>query len=141
MVQSPKQRTSFAFDTMQDALTAFAAGEFLVVMDDENRENEGDLICAASLCTTEKMAWMIKMTRCVRFLDSPNSREVLRICVCSGYICISLPGDRLHELEIPMMVPENQERHRTAYTVTVDYKHGSFTYSALKARAHVAILF
>jgi hypothetical protein len=65
MPQTPTQRTSFAFDTMQDALTAFAAGEFLVVMDDENRENEGDLICAASLCTTEKMAWMIKMTRCV----------------------------------------------------------------------------
>jgi len=48
---------------MHDALTAFAQGEFLVVMDDENRENEGDLIIAASLCTTEKMAWMIKHTR------------------------------------------------------------------------------
>lgn len=42
----------------------------------------------------------------------------------SGYICCALPGSRLDELEIPMMVPENQERHRTAYTVTVDYKHG-----------------
>jgi 3,4-dihydroxy-2-butanone 4-phosphate synthase len=50
---------------MEDALAAFAAGEFLVVMDDENRENEGDLIIAASQCTTEKMAWMIKHTRCV----------------------------------------------------------------------------
>jgi hypothetical protein len=44
----------------------------------------------------------------------------------SGYICISLPEERLNELEIPMMVPENQERHKTAYTITVDYKHGLF---------------
>jgi 3,4-dihydroxy 2-butanone 4-phosphate synthase len=48
---------------MENALAAFAQGEFLVVMDDENRENEGDLIIAGSLCTTEKMAWMIKHTR------------------------------------------------------------------------------
>jgi 3,4-dihydroxy-2-butanone 4-phosphate synthase len=57
--------TAFAFDSMEDALAAFTAGEFLVVMDDENRENEGDLIISASHCTTEKMAWMIKHTRCV----------------------------------------------------------------------------
>ncbi|EAU90580.1 GTP cyclohydrolase II [Coprinopsis cinerea okayama7 len=112
-VWSPKEvldgpkRTSFAFDSMEDALAAFKAGEFLVVMDDENRENEGDLIIAASQCSTEKMAWMIKHT--------------------SGYICVALPGDRLEELNIPMMVPENEDRHRTAYTVTVDYKHGTTT--------------
>jgi 3,4-dihydroxy-2-butanone 4-phosphate synthase len=64
-VQNPLVRPSFAFDSMEDALSAFAQGEFLVVMDDENRENEGDLIIAASLCTTEKMAWMIKHTRYV----------------------------------------------------------------------------
>ena len=56
-------RTEFAFDTMEDALAAFKAGEFLVVMDDEDRENEGDLIIAGGQCTTEKMAWMIKHTR------------------------------------------------------------------------------
>lgn len=61
-VTNPLVRDTFAFDTMEDALAAFAQGEFLVVMDDENRENEGDLIIAASLCTTEKMAWMIKHT-------------------------------------------------------------------------------
>ena len=49
--------------------------------------------------------------------------------VASGYICIALPGDRLEELQIPMMVPDNQERHRTAYTVTVDFKHGEHPYS------------
>ena len=60
----------FAFDPMEDALEAFARGEFLVVMDDEGRENEGDLIIAASHCTTGKMAWMIKHTRYV--LRSPT---------------------------------------------------------------------
>ncbi|KXN86558.1 3,4-dihydroxy-2-butanone 4-phosphate synthase [Leucoagaricus sp. SymC.cos] len=103
---APK-RTAFAFDTVPEALEAFANGEFLVVMDDENRENEGDLIIAGGQCTTEKMAWMIKHT--------------------SGYICCALPGSRLEELEIPMMVPDNQDRHHTAYTVTVDYKHGTTT--------------
>lgn len=58
-------RSDFAFDSIEDALAAFAAGEFLVVMDDENRENEGDLIISASKCSTEKMAWMIKHTRSV----------------------------------------------------------------------------
>jgi 3,4-dihydroxy 2-butanone 4-phosphate synthase len=49
---------------------------------------------------------------------------LLSICY-SGYICISLPAERLEALDIPMMVPDNQERHRTAYTVTIDYKHGT----------------
>jgi 3,4-dihydroxy-2-butanone 4-phosphate synthase len=44
--------------------------------------------------------------------------------VFSGYICISMPGDRLHELQLPLMVPNNEEKHKTAYTVTVDYKYG-----------------
>jgi 3,4-dihydroxy-2-butanone 4-phosphate synthase len=57
----------FAFNTLEDALDAFARGEFLVVVDDESRENEGDLILAAVHCTTEKMAWMIRHTRYARF--------------------------------------------------------------------------
>lgn len=48
-------------------------------------------------------------------------------CPHSGYICISLPGERLEALSIPMMVPQNEERHRTAYTITVDYKHGAYS--------------
>jgi len=108
----------FKFDSMEDALGAFARGEFLVVMDDEGRENEGDLIIAASHCTTEKIAWMIKHT--------------------SGYICIALPKKRLEELEIPMMVAENEDPHRTAYTVTVDYKHGTTTGISAHDRALTA---
>jgi len=111
-------REAFSFDAMDDALAAFSRGEFLVVMDDENRENEGDLIVAADQCTTEKMAWMIKHT--------------------SGYICIALPSERLEELDMPLMVPNNQERHRTAYTVTVDYKHGTSTGISAHDRALTA---
>jgi hypothetical protein len=65
------QRTAFQFDPIEDALAAFAHGDFLLVMDDEDRENEGDLILAASACSTEKMAWMIKHTRCV--VGNPDS--------------------------------------------------------------------
>jgi 3,4-dihydroxy-2-butanone 4-phosphate synthase len=56
-------RRGFAFDSIPDALQAFERGEFLLVVDDERRENEGDLIIAASKITTEKMAWFVKMTR------------------------------------------------------------------------------
>lgn len=118
LVDPPINRTSFAFDSIEDALAAFKAGEFLVVMDDENRENEGDLIIAASHCTTEKMAWMIKYT--------------------SGYICIALPQSRLQTLQIPPMVSTNQDPHRTAYTITVDYSHGTTTGISAHDRALTA---
>ncbi|KAI0343000.1 3,4-dihydroxy-2-butanone 4-phosphate synthase [Trametopsis cervina] len=111
-------RTSFAFDPIEDALEAFSRGEFLVVADDEGRENEGDLIIAGSEVSTEKMAWMIRHT--------------------SGYICISLPSERLEELEIPMMVHQNEDPHRTAYTVTVDYKFGTTTGISAHDRALTA---
>ncbi|KAI0825587.1 3,4-dihydroxy-2-butanone 4-phosphate synthase-domain-containing protein [Irpex lacteus] len=111
-------RTSFSFDPIEDALAAFGRGEFLVVADDEGRENEGDLIIAGSEVSTEKMAWMIKHT--------------------SGYICIALPAERLEELEIPMMVDQNEDPHRTAYTVTVDYKFGTTTGISAHDRALTA---
>ena len=59
----PPIRTAFAFDTMESAIAAIARGDFVVVMDDESRENEGDLIIPAAGCSTEQMAWMIKHTR------------------------------------------------------------------------------
>jgi 3,4-dihydroxy 2-butanone 4-phosphate synthase len=66
-VRNAPVRDTFSFDSMEDALDTFAAGGPLVVMDDENRENEGDLIISAAHCTTEKMAFMIKHTRCLIF--------------------------------------------------------------------------
>lgn len=71
-IHSPRHRNEFGFDQIEDALAAFERGEFLVVMDDENRENEGDLIISASQCTTEKMAWMIKHTRYETFYAKPS---------------------------------------------------------------------
>ena len=69
--------TPFTFDAVPDAIAAIARGEFVVVMDDESRENEGDLICAAEKVTTEGMAWMIRWTRYVKsqsaFILLPNS--------------------------------------------------------------------
>lgn len=109
---------AFAFDSMEGALEAFQRGEFLVVMDDESRENEGDLIIAADKITTEKMAWFIKHT--------------------SGYVCIALPKERLEELEIPMMVSKNTDKNRTAYTITVDYKYGTTTGISAHDRARTA---
>jgi hypothetical protein len=64
-VRNAPVRDTFSFDSMEDALDSFAAGGPLVVMDDEKRENEGDLIISAAHCTTEKMAFMIKHTRCL----------------------------------------------------------------------------
>jgi hypothetical protein len=86
----PPVRSAFAFDSMEDALAAFARGEFLVVMDDENRENEGDLIIAASFCSTEKMAWMIKHTRCACFY----SVTLLRIKMFVQWIHLHCPSRR-----------------------------------------------
>ncbi|KAG7093574.1 hypothetical protein E1B28_007244 [Marasmius oreades] len=119
-VRTSAPRTTFSFDSMDLALEAFKQGEFLVVMDDENRENEGDLIIAGAHCTTEKMAWMIRHT--------------------SGFICISLPGERLRDLELPLMVGEaNQDPHRTAYTISTDYKHGTTTGISAHDRALTAL--
>lgn len=88
-------------------MEAFARGEPIVVMDDQNRENEGDIIMSASKCGTEAMAWIIKHT--------------------SGFICVALPRQRLVELGIPMMVADNTERYKTAYALTVDYRHDTTT--------------
>lgn len=82
-------------------LTSYPArGEFVVVLDNPHRENEGDLIIAAEDATTVKLSFMIRYT--------------------SGYICAPLPPSRCKSLELPPMVAENQDPHRTAYTITVD---------------------
>ncbi|GAA5860627.1 hypothetical protein JCM1840_000322 [Sporobolomyces johnsonii] len=105
-------------DSVESAIAAIKAGEFVVVVDDMDRENEGDLICAAASITPQQMAWLIRHS--------------------SGYICICLPAQRLAELDIKMMVDDNQETHRTAYTVTCDYKHGTTTGISAHDRALTA---
>jgi len=95
------------FDKITDAIAAIARGEIVVVVDDASRENEGDLILAAEFATPEKVAFMIRHT--------------------SGVLCATLPGPRLRELALPLMVSDNTESQRTAFTVSVDYAQGTTT--------------
>lgn len=90
-----------------DALRAFERGEIVVVMDDDGRENEGDLIVAAVHCTAEKMAFIVRYT--------------------SGIVCTPMPKEEAKRLNLTAMVAENDAPHSTAFTVTVDYKHGTTT--------------
>jgi 3,4-dihydroxy 2-butanone 4-phosphate synthase / GTP cyclohydrolase II len=106
---------------IEDAIAAIARGEIVVVVDDEDRENEGDLIMAASAVTPEKIAFFLEHT--------------------SGYICAPIEGSRCDELDLPLMVLSNTESHRTAFTVTVDYRHGTSTgISAYDRSATIASL-
>ncbi|CDO68160.1 hypothetical protein BN946_scf184938.g12 [Trametes cinnabarina] len=94
-------RTEFAFDPIEDAIESFARGDFLVVMDDESRENEGDLIIAASAVSTHKMAWMIKHTRCASSLLSPLSAPLVSLCaLCreSPFTAICVRNNVAHSL-------------------------------------------
>jgi 3,4-dihydroxy 2-butanone 4-phosphate synthase / GTP cyclohydrolase II len=95
------------FTTIENAIDAIARGEAVVVVDDANRENEGDLIIAAEKTTPETMGFMVRHT--------------------SGVICMPLEGTRLDELQLPMMVAENTTAYRTAFTVSVDAKRGTTT--------------
>ncbi|MDP2119756.1 MAG: 3,4-dihydroxy-2-butanone-4-phosphate synthase [Hoeflea sp.] len=90
-----------------DAIRAFEAGEIVVVTDDGGRENEGDLIVAAVHCTPEKMAFIVRHT--------------------SGIVCTPMPREEAKRLNLTAMVAENDSAHTTAFTVSVDYKHGTTT--------------
>jgi len=95
------------FAPIEDAIDAISRGEIVVVVDDEDRENEGDLIMAAEFATPEKIAFFLAHT--------------------SGLICVPMTGERLDDLDLPLMVSTNTESQRTAFTVTVDYRHGTTT--------------
>ncbi|MBD9648850.1 3,4-dihydroxy-2-butanone-4-phosphate synthase [Ensifer sp. ENS09] len=90
-----------------DAIRAFEAGEIVVVTDDDGRENEGDLIVAAVHCTPEKMAFIVRHT--------------------SGIVCTPMPREEAKRLNLNAMVAENDSAHTTAFTVSVDFKHGTTT--------------
>jgi 3,4-dihydroxy 2-butanone 4-phosphate synthase / GTP cyclohydrolase II len=90
-----------------EAIRAFEAGEIVVVTDDGGRENEGDLIVAAVHCTPEKMAFIVRHT--------------------SGIVCTPMPREEAKRLNLTAMVADNDSAHTTAFTVSVDYKHGTTT--------------
>jgi 3,4-dihydroxy 2-butanone 4-phosphate synthase/GTP cyclohydrolase II len=93
--------------TVQDAIEAFSRGEIVVVTDDDDREGEGDLIVAASLCTPEKMAFIVRHT--------------------SGIVCAPITQDEARRLRLDPMVAHNDSNHTTAFTVSIDYKPGMTT--------------
>ena len=108
----------FLLDTIEEALADIAVGMAVVVVDDEDRENEGDLIFAASRATPELMAFTIRHS--------------------SGVICVPMPADMLDRLEIPLMTPHNRDKLRTAYTISVDARDGVSTGISAADRAHTA---
>jgi 3,4-dihydroxy 2-butanone 4-phosphate synthase / GTP cyclohydrolase II len=104
--------------TIDEAIAAIGAGRMIVVVDDEDRENEGDLIVAAEHATPEVMAFFVRHT--------------------SGLICASITSDRADELDLPLMVARNTESQRTAFTVTVDARLGTTTGISAKDRSLTA---
>jgi 3,4-dihydroxy 2-butanone 4-phosphate synthase/GTP cyclohydrolase II len=105
-------------DPVERAITDIAAGRAVVVVDDEDRENEGDIIFAASRATPALMAFTIRHS--------------------SGVICVPMPADMLDRLEIPLMTPHNKDKLRTAYTISVDARDGVTTGISAADRAHTA---
>ncbi|ACB96213.1 3,4-dihydroxy-2-butanone-4-phosphate synthase [Beijerinckia indica] len=92
---------------IEDTIAAIAHGEMVIVLDDQKRENEGDIVVASEAVTAETVAFMMNYAR--------------------GLICIAMEGERLDALDIPLMVPRNTESHKTAFTVSVDYIPGTST--------------
>ena len=105
-------------DPIERAIADIAAGKAVVVVDDEDRENEGDLIFAAAKATPELMAFTIRHS--------------------SGLICVPMPAELLDRLEIPLMTPHNRDRMRTQFTVSVDARDGVSTGISAADRAHTA---
>jgi 3,4-dihydroxy 2-butanone 4-phosphate synthase/GTP cyclohydrolase II len=108
--------TNVRLDSVEQAIADIAAGKAVVVVDDEDRENEGDLIFAAAKATPELLAFTIRYS--------------------SGVICAPMPGDMLDRLEIPLMTPHNKDAYRTAYTISVDARDGVTTGISAADRAH-----
>ena len=90
----------YQFDTIEAALADLKAGRCIVVVDDEHRENEGDLICAAQFATPDMINFMAVYAR--------------------GLICLALTGERLDQLDLPLMVTKNTDANQTAFTVSID---------------------
>ena len=101
---------------LQVALAAYKNGDFIIVTDDADRENEGDLMILAEKATTEKVAFMVRHT--------------------TGILCVAMTQERARTLHLPLMVEENQDSKKTAFTVSVDYKGGLTTGVSAQERAN-----
>ena len=93
------------FDSIEQAIKDLQAGKVVIVLDDEDRENEGDIICAAEFCTPEQVNFMASQAK--------------------GLICVALPSEKAIALDLAPMVPDNTALHGTKFTVSIDYLHGT----------------
>jgi len=107
------------FNSIEEAIEDIREGRIVIVVDDEDRENEGDLTIAASKVTPESINFMAKYGR--------------------GLICLAMTGNRLDELHIPMMVGENTSKFGTAFTVSIEARHGVTTGISAADRAHTIL--
>jgi 3,4-dihydroxy 2-butanone 4-phosphate synthase/GTP cyclohydrolase II len=103
----PAMTPGSAFSPIDEVLADMRAGRMVIILDDEDRENEGDFIMAAEHATPEAVAFMIRYS--------------------SGIICVPMENERLQQLDLPQMVNHNDDAYRTAFTITVDYRHGTST--------------
>jgi 3,4-dihydroxy 2-butanone 4-phosphate synthase/GTP cyclohydrolase II len=113
---SASKEMSSMSHSVTEAIQAIAHGEIVVVTDDDDRENEGDLICAASLCTPEKMAFIIRN--------------------CCGIVCAPMTAQEAQRLHLAPMVAANDAPHGTAFTVSVDVRHGLTTGISAEQRSN-----
>ena len=95
------------FTTIEQAIQDLQRGKFIIVVDDENRENEGDLVLAAEKATPSKLNYMIQWA--------------------GGFMCVPIVAHRLNELKIPLMVPNNTDKFNTPFTISVDAKKNTTT--------------
>lgn len=103
----PARQTAGQLERAEEAITGFGRGEFVIVFDDESRENEGDLMVAAEHIDHRAMTYLLEHT--------------------AGVVCAALPFDRCARLDLPQMVTANSGLHNTAFTVSVDLRPGATT--------------
>jgi 3,4-dihydroxy 2-butanone 4-phosphate synthase / GTP cyclohydrolase II len=113
-----RPENAMKLDTINDAIKAIAEGEMVLVVDDDDRENEGDLIVAASKVTAQQVAFMVRHT--------------------SGILCAPLTAERARALKLDPMVRDNNAPLQTAFTISVDYREGLTTGIAADERANTA---
>src|ERR1700741_1247267 len=106
IVREPRNRNG-PFAAIEDAIAAIRAGRMVIVVDDEDRENEGDLTIAAEKITPEAINFMARYGR--------------------GLICLSMTPERIDELDIPLMVSQNTSRFETGFCVTIEATGGTTT--------------
>jgi 3,4-dihydroxy 2-butanone 4-phosphate synthase/GTP cyclohydrolase II len=113
---SPTTTAEAAFSTIEEALEDIAAGKMVVVVDDENRENEGDLVLAAQFVTPDAINFMTRQA--------------------GGWICLALTPERCDELDLEMMTLKNESSHETPFTVTIEAREGVTTGISVHDQAH-----